>query len=237
MQGIANITTKKSKTLPAANASYDWHTLLTQFLQLYMYQFQQINDFLTASSFFYTIIIGMDSKYGYVSANYNRNFDQSNGSLLGKEFHITLHPDDISICAAIGIKCLEHPGQLFPATLRKHDGKGGFVVTQWEMQAFFDPEGQPAGIFCIGYNITEYIATRSKRDSATSEIAVKNERLSEIGFMQSHLVRKPLANIMGLAAILEATDIDANQKSINRMIISSARELDQAIREISAKVS
>jgi len=43
-----------------------------------MKRFQQINDFLNNSSFFYTIAIGMDSKYAYVSPNYNRNFDQSN---------------------------------------------------------------------------------------------------------------------------------------------------------------
>jgi len=204
---------------------------------LKMKRYQQMNDFLTDSSFFYTIAIGMDSRYSYVSNNYNRNFDQSSGSLLGKHFSVTLHPDDISICAAVGMKCFEKPGKLFAATLRKHDGRGGFVVTQWEMKAFFDADQQPEGIFCIGYNITEYIDTRSKLESATSEIAVKNDQLSEIGFLQSHIVRKPLANIMGLAAILETMDIEDNQKNINNMIISSAKELDLVIREISNKIT
>jgi hypothetical protein len=89
-----------------------------------MVRFQQVNDFLANSNFFYTIAIGMDSRYSFVSSNYNRNFDQSNGSLLSKHFSITLHPEDVSICAEVGRKCFEQAGQLFPATLRKHDGMG-----------------------------------------------------------------------------------------------------------------
>jgi hypothetical protein len=200
-----------------------------------MQHFQQVNDLLAESSFFYTIAIGMDSKYSYVSSNYNRNFDQSNGTLLGKHFSITLHPEDISICSEVGIKCFEQPGQLFPATLRKHDGNGGFVITQWEMKAFFDKDGNPAGIYCIGYNITEYIDTRNRLESATNIIAEKVDQLNEIGFMQSHVIRKPLANIMGLANIIDNLETDKNRRNINDMMIASAKELDSVIRAITNK--
>jgi hypothetical protein len=196
---------------------------------------QQLNDFLADSSFFYTIAIGTDSKYCYVSNNYNRNFDQSNGSLLGKDFSITLHPEDISICAEVGMKCFQQPGKLFPATLRKHDGNGGFVITQWEMKAYFKESGEPDYIFCIGYNITEYVDTRSRLVTATSEIADQKDQLNEIGFIQSHVIRKPLANIMGLANILENMEMSINQRSINEMIIASAKELDIVIKEINKK--
>ncbi|MGF7081487.1 hypothetical protein [Mucilaginibacter sp. UYCu711] len=199
-----------------------------------MEHYRQINEFLADSSFFYSIAIGMDSKYAYVSTNYNRNFDQSNDSLLGKDFSVTLNPEDIAICAEVGMQCFQSPGILFPATLRKHDGKGGFVITQWEMKSYFDEQDQPAGIFCIGYNITEYVDTRSRLADATTEIAVKNEKLNDISFMQSHVIRKPLANIMGLADILESMNVQGNQKNINKMMISSAKELDMVIRNISA---
>jgi hypothetical protein len=198
-----------------------------------MKRFQQINDLLANSSFFYMIAIGMDSNYSYVSNNYDRNFDQSNGSLLGKHFSITLHPEDIAICADVGMQCFNNPDMLIPATLRKHDGKGGFIITQWEMKAYFDKQGQPAGIYCIGYNITDYVDTKNRLDDAKSEINVKNDKLSEIGFMQSHVIRKPLANIMGLANILEGLAVDDYQRSINEMIISNAKELDTVIRDIS----
>ncbi len=200
-----------------------------------MDNFKQINNFLTDSAFFYTIAIGLDSTYTYVSNNYNRNFDQSNETLLGKHFAVTLHPDDIAICEEAGLKCFNNPEHLVAATLRKHDGRGGFVVTQWEMQAFYNEHKEPQGIFCIGYNITEYVDTRTKLERAHSEIANKNDQLNEISFLQSHGVRKPLANIMGLAGILETIQLDKNHKSINEMMIASARELDSVIRKITDK--
>jgi len=58
----------------------------------------------------------------------------------------------------------------------------------------FDEQSQPEGIFCMGYNIAEFVTTRSRLDSAHS-------KLDEIGFIQSHPVRKPLANIVGLAQL------------------------------------
>ncbi|SDE63929.1 PAS fold-containing protein [Mucilaginibacter pineti] len=195
-----------------------------------MVRYQQINEFLKDSSFFYTIAIGMDSCYSYVSKNYDRNFDFTNGTLLGKHFSITLHPADIVICEQVGMQCFTAPGQLFSATLRKHDGRGGFVTTQWEMQAFFDAQGQPEGIFCIGYNITEFVDTRSKLDSAHTQ-------LDEIGFIQSHLVRKPLANIIGLAGLIAEELADKKVDQLCTMLKNSTAELDQIVKDISDKTN
>lgn len=193
-----------------------------------MNHYPQINAFLKDSSYFYTIAIGMDSCYSYVSMNYDRNFEFTNGTLLGKHFSVTLHPDDIVICEQVGMQCLTAPGQLFAATLRKHDGRGGFVITQWEMQALFDEKGQPEGIFCMGYNITEFVTTRSRLDSAYSQ-------LDEIGFIQSHLVRKPLANIVGLAQLIGQETTDEKLASLCTMLEKSTAELDRVIKDISDK--
>jgi hypothetical protein len=198
------------------------------FITMPMNHLSQINQFLKESSFFYTIAIGMDSCYSYVSKNYDRNFDFTNGTLLGRHFSITLHPDDVVICETVGMQCFATPGQLLPATLRKHDGTGGFVTTQWEMQALFNEQGQPEGIFCIGYNITEFVDTRIQLDTAHTQ-------LDEIGFMQSHLVRKPLANIMGLTDMIQEEATDERITDLCELLSRSAAELDQVIKDISDK--
>ncbi|WP_374951440.1 hypothetical protein [Mucilaginibacter sp.] len=197
----------------------------------------QLIRLLEGSSFYYSLIIGMDNRYVYVSPHYNRNFDFLNESLVGKPFYITLHPDDIKICQQVGGRCFENPGKLLPATLRKHDGKGGFVVTQWELKALFDDDNNPLGIFCVGHNITEQIDITHQLDDAKAEIENKTGKLNEIGFLQSHLVRKPLANIMGLSGIIQNMDIDQNLLSITTMLIDSANELDRAIKSISEKTN
>ena len=117
---------------------------------------------------------------------------------------------------------------MFAATLRKHDGHGGFVTTQWEMQALFDSQGQPEGIFCIGYNITEFVDTRSRLDNA-------NHQLYNIGLMQSHSVRKPLANIIGLSTLIRQEASGRQVDDLCIMLQQSTAELDQVIKDISNK--
>lgn len=193
-----------------------------------MNHYAEINRFLIDSAFFYTIAIGMDSRYSYVSKNYDRNFALTNNTLLGRHFSVTLHPEDIVICEQVGMQCFTAPGQLFPATLRKHDGNGGFVTTQWEMQALFDEQGQPDGIFCIGYNISEFVQTQDRLNSAHTQ-------LNEIGYIQSHLVRKPLANIIGLADMIQQEISDKGLSHLCAMLKQSSAELDEVIKDISDK--
>jgi hypothetical protein len=202
-----------------------------------METFTETINLLEKSNFYYSLIIGMDNAYIHVSQHYNRNFDFLKESLVGKPFYITLHPDDVKICREVGGKCFENPGKLFPATLRKHDGKGGFVITQWEFKAIFDDEGQPYGIFCMGHNITEHVAVKRQLKDAKAEIEYQTGKLYDIGFIQSHVVRKPLANILGLTNVLNNMEIDHNLRGITSMILDSANELDNAVKKIVDKTA
>lgn len=193
-----------------------------------MSTYAQINEFLKSSTFFYTISIGMDSVYTYVSPSYDRNFGLGKGSLKGQHFSVTLHPDDVAICQKVGMKCFQEPGKLFSATLRKHDGKGGFVTTQWEMQGMFSENGDPEGVYCIGYNISEFVKTQSMLDKAENQ-------LSEIGFLQSHGVRRPLANIIGITKLFELVEDPCEYRPLVKMLSQSTNELDEVIREITRK--
>lgn len=187
-----------------------------------------INKFLEESQLFYTIVIGLDGTYMYVSPSYDQNFGTNKGSLKGQHFSVTLHPDDVEICEKVGPLCFLDPEKLFPVTLRKHDGKGGYVITKWEMQAMPDEQGNPMGIFCVGYNITTYVNMQEKLDQAASD-------LDDISYIQSHGVRKPLANIMGLVGLLNETEDHAHYKKIVQMLQQSAAELDDIIKGISNK--
>ncbi|HET8829813.1 MAG TPA: PAS domain S-box protein [Pelobium sp.] len=197
-----------------------------------MIKFNETAKLLEHSAFFYTIAIDMDGRYSYISKNYDKSFDFTKESLLGKNFSVTLHPDDVKICAEVAGKCFESPEALFPITLRKLNGKGGFVITQWEMQAIVDEKNLPKGIFCIGYNITEHIKTSAELQNAYTEIASKEDQLHEIGLIQSHGVRRPLANIIGLTGILKTMNLDKNLANVNDMLVESAEQLDQVIKEI-----
>jgi len=77
-----------------------------------------------------------------------------------------------------------------------------------------------------------------KRTRAEEEKQSKSKALQEISFDQSHLVRAPLANILGLASLLEPmVQQDEEVKQIITMLQASASELDKQIRAIVDKAN
>lgn len=200
-----------------------------------MNNFSETINLLENSNFYYVIIAGMDSNYSYVNSRYANAFDYIAENMVGKPYYITMHPDDTKVCAEVGALCFQNPDRSFPATIRKHDGKGGYIITQWEYRAMFDEQNQPLGIFCIGYDITEYVKANENLEVAKSEIEQKKIILDQIGWEQSHVIRRPVANILGLINILNKMDLDQNTKNICDMLLDSATQMDEAINNIVRK--
>jgi len=183
---------------------------------------------LKGSKFFYTIVVDMQGNYSYVSPNYDAHFSFIGETLIGKPFHTTLHPDDLQICARVGEQSFKNPDAMHQATLRKHDGTGGYIYTHWEFRAIFSADGMPGGIFCMGYNITDHVETQNLAE-------MQSEKLDEIVSIQSHDVRRPLANILGLIEMFDGTENLQDLSKLKVMLKGSAQELDLVIRRISDK--
>ncbi|QCY68599.1 PAS domain S-box protein [Antarcticibacterium flavum] len=91
-----------------------------------------------------------------------------------------------------------------------------------------DTEGNPSRMIGSMQDITElkrYIET----------IENNNKRLKEIAWTQSHVVRAPLARIMGLIDLLQNHEDIEDIGLLLNSIMSSARELDGIIRKINSK--
>ncbi len=78
----------------------------------------------------------------------------------------------------------------------------------------------------------------TERMSYTAAIEKQNEKLQEIAHMQSHVVRAPLATLMGFVHLLEDCSVSKDEKEeINKNILHSAAELDSVIKQISEKAN
>lgn len=78
-------------------------------------------------------------------------------------------------------------------------------------------------------NITDDIAVQEK-------LKTQNKILRDIAFIQSHEVRRPLANILGVIEVLNSSNAVHN-KEIFDHLIESANELDMQIRSIVKKTN
>lgn len=66
-------------------------------------------------------------------------------------------------------------------------------------------------------------------------IEQQNAKLREIAWTQSHIMRAPVARILGLAALLDPQTSEQDQQEIVQHLLSSTNELDELIREIVKK--
>ncbi|MGA9651735.1 PAS domain-containing protein [Pedobacter sp.] len=198
-----------------------------------MQNFTQTRDLLEQSSYFYLISVGMDGNYSYTNPNYKNQFQFLHDDLVGKPYHITMHPDDCKICEEASALCFQNPGKLIPATIRKHDGQGGYICTQWEFRAMINNRSEPVGVFCIGYDITELVAERAASQKINEEVLAHSTLLENIVFQQTHTVRAPLTNLIALTRILNKSHDDVQLRSnLANMILETAKKLDDIISDI-----
>jgi PAS domain S-box-containing protein len=182
------------------------------------------------SDIYYLISVGLDGKFNYVNTRYAANFSFIDDNLLGKPYDVTMHPDDTGICKEVGARCFEQPDKSFSAIIRKHNGKGGYVVTLWDYR-LIQKDGIPEGIFCIGHDITELEAKKNDVKILSESLDKSHQILEKVAYEQSHMVRAPVANILGLIGILKSMDLDSNLSSIVSMLEESSLRLDDIIKE------
>lgn len=183
-----------------------------------MKQFDEIKSLLGESGTYYLIAVDMNSNYSYLNKRYADIFEPIHGNLVGKHYAVTMHPDDQQTCKIVSQMAFMHPESIFPATLRKHDGSGGYIVTRWEYKAMIDSQGAPLGIFCIGHDITELLKISGELQKAKED--------------NSHTVRLHVANILGLSKIIQEATDHADMRNAAKMIVQSSSDLDAVIREL-----
>jgi PAS domain S-box-containing protein len=85
-------------------------------------------------------------------------------------------------------------------------------------------EGKQA-ILAIGSDIT-------KQQKYVKDVEEQNNRLQEIAYIQSHMVRAPLASIMGLIGLIKANMDEKPDPEVIQHLDTSAQQFDHIIRSI-----
>lgn len=79
---------------------------------------------------------------------------------------------------------------------------------------------------------------KNKAEKHEQRIQKQNDHLQDIAFMNAHIVRSPLANILALTDLIDIDKIaDKDNKEIITLLQTSAQLLDDNIREIVTKAS
>lgn len=112
----------------------------------------------------------------------------------------------------------------------RHQKKDGKIIRVELRGYLMDYEGRKAEIIIVN-DITE----KSKFINAIQD---QNKKLRDIAWMQSHVIRAPLARMMGLIDLIKNHDkADIDEGELMTHLLNCAYELDSLIRDISDKTS
>ncbi|MEX2511941.1 MAG: PAS domain S-box protein [Cyclobacteriaceae bacterium] len=109
---------------------------------------------------------------------------------------------------------------------RKKNGEVIFVEISINMIIF---QGKPSKLV-LANDVTQ-------KRAHIETIELQNTKLREIAWVQSHIVRAPLARLIGLVNLLELDlrDLPQDKKELLEYIVASAEELDGIVKEINEK--
>ena len=175
----------------------------------------------------FLICIDMQGNYCYTNKAYNNRFGFQPTAKIGMNSLTDVHVDDHPLVIATVGKCCAQVNTAFVVVLRKPLTTGGCAHTQWDFIAIADRQDQREYIVCLGMEVTSFV----------EDEAAHTTRLEQIAYHQSHMVRRPLANILGLAHLLSETNIasEDEQKELLHHLHTEALELDDIVKTIVSK--
>ncbi len=93
--------------------------------------------------------------------------------------------------------------------------------------------GEIIGLSCFGLDITRKKEEELQKEKITEDLLQRNKDLEQFSYMVSHNLRSPVANILGLAELLENESTDESEKEfILEHLTGSVRKLDMVIKDL-----
>jgi PAS domain S-box-containing protein len=150
---------------------------------------------------------------------------EQSGPFLKEGWFQLIHPEDRDQVVDAIVSHLDKKERVWKMEyrLRAADRNFRFVLDRGFF--IYDDAGQPERIVGSLKDISE-------RVNYIANIEGGSKRLGEISWMQSHVVRAPLARIMGLSELLKYNEGEITQKELLSLLTDSAQELDSIIRNI-----
>jgi hypothetical protein len=157
--------------------------------------FENLQRLLHDSSIYCLVKVTVQGEYEYINNHFLERYAAHYQDSEKYQVERSILACDRDLAKAIFLKCMNNPGDSFSVNLKMTDGSEGLIVVNWEFRAYLNQSGDVENLIGIGSDI-------SANESKINHIGYLTHVLNEIAQQQSHAVRRPLANIIGLINLL-----------------------------------
>ena len=161
---------------------------------------------------------GIKGIFGYKTNRFNHDW-----------WYEQVHPEDLPEVTKKIEYSIRHKRSVLKAQFRYRTSDGTYKHVLDRSFLLFDHAGRPVRMIGSMQDITEMT-------KKIEEIKEQNIRLKDISWMQSHMVRSPLARIIGLTELIISGGMDEESlETCLSYLLKSANDLDQIVCEIIKK--
>lgn len=179
------------------------------------------------------MIWAFDAEFRLLTSN--TSFDRANtikhGQKLSKgDVIIPAEPDRIAaIQAWVDAYQAALKGETVNVVIHERDLKNKSIIFNLRCYPIVNEAGEVVCVGCFAHNITN-------RTVHEERIKKQNEQLLEIAWIQSHELRAPLANVLGLLELLKIDDSSEEQRNeYLHKLEAEAKDLDEIIHKVVSK--
>lgn len=141
-----------------------------------------------------------------------------------EDFRKRVHPEDLPEADEAMKNIVEATEPLF-AQFRIIRPNGEIRIIRGNVTCVRNAAKQPIRLIGINHDITD-------QQRIQSQIQDQNDRLKKIAWIQSHEIRKPVANIIGLLNLCDMAQLDFRHSQLLQYLKESTYELDVLIKNI-----
>lgn len=103
----------------------------------------------------------------------------------------------------------------------------------WPVQKWFAVYG-----YSTGDGLTVHFRDITEKKIAEEKLLEKIDQMKEVSYLNSHLIRRPVATLLGLASLIKDGIASPDEyKQISEYIYACSTELDEAVKQVNKKVN
>ncbi|WP_316837341.1 PAS domain S-box protein [Pedobacter nutrimenti] len=175
--------------------------------------------------------VGTDGFYKKTNPTMLRLLGFSEQELLNQHFISFIHPEDLDNTSHAFKEVIDGMAlHYFENRLRKKDGT--YICVAWNVT----PATENGLIFCAGKDMTDRKNSERELTTLNQKLEYQNKQLRDISWIQSHMVRAPVARILGIINIIDSGESLLNDefREMIQFLKNSAHELDEVVGQITA---
>ncbi len=172
----------------------------------------------------------INGNFSYFSPNIEQLLGYNSEDLTGNNCKEFVHPEDVDSMMETLKVGRSKMGESQSITFRARHKDGRYL---WNHSSMLVRRSVSGNKYAIGI-----IRDIDKERRAEIQILEQNKRLKEIAFVQSHILRRPLANILGMLSLPTLSEnIPPDARRYLEIILSEAQTMDKIVAEIVDKTA